>query len=96
LQRTKTLAAFAHGWSRILIATNVASRGLDIPDVSHVVNYDLPEDVDTYVHRIGRTARAGKDGVAATLVGEAEIKEFHKLQRALPVEVRRSRLPLSA
>ena len=95
-QRTKTLAAFAHGRSRILVATNVASRGLDIPNVSHVVNYDLPEDVDTYVHRIGRTARAGKDGVAATLVGEAEVREFNKIQRSLPVEVRQSRLPLSA
>ncbi|MBA2713122.1 MAG: DEAD/DEAH box helicase, partial [Rubrobacteraceae bacterium] len=95
-QRTKTLAGFANGRSRILVATNVASRGLDIPNVSHVVNYDLPEDVETYVHRIGRTARAGKDGVAATLVGEAEVKEFDKIQRSLPVQVRRSNLPLSA
>jgi ATP-dependent RNA helicase DeaD len=95
-QRTKTLAGFAKGRSRILVATNVASRGLDIPDVSHVVNYDLPEDAETYVHRIGRTARAGKDGVAATLVGEAEVREFDKIQRSLPVQVRRSNLPLSA
>jgi ATP-dependent RNA helicase DeaD len=95
-QRTKTLAGFAKGRSRILVATNVASRGLDIPDVSHVVNYDLPEDAETYVHRIGRTARAGKEGVAATLVGEAEVREFDKIQRSLPVEVRRSKLPLSA
>ncbi len=95
-QRTKTLAGFAHGRSRILVATNVASRGLDIPNVSHVVNYDLPEDAETYVHRIGRTARAGKEGVAATLVGEAEVREFDKIQRSLSVEVRRSKLPLSA
>ncbi|MGH3147018.1 MAG: DEAD/DEAH box helicase [Rubrobacter sp.] len=95
-QRTKTLAGFAHGRSRILVATNVAARGLDIPDVSHVVNYDLPEDAETYIHRIGRTARAGKDGVAATLVGEAEVREFDKIQRSLPVQVRRSKLPLSA
>jgi ATP-dependent RNA helicase DeaD len=95
-QRTKTLAAFANGRSRILVATNVASRGLDIPNVSHVFNYDLPEDVETYVHRIGRTARAGKEGVAATLVGEAEVKEFDKIQRSLPVQVRQSKLPLSA
>jgi ATP-dependent RNA helicase DeaD len=95
-QRTKTLAGFAKGRSRILVATNVASRGLDIPDVSHVVNYDLPEDAETYVHRIGRTARAGKEGVAATLVGEAEVREFDKIQRSLSVEVRRSKLPLSA
>jgi ATP-dependent RNA helicase DeaD len=95
-QRTKTLAGFARGRSRILVATNVAARGLDIPNVSHVVNYDLPEDTETYVHRIGRTARAGKDGVAATLVGEAELKDFDKIQRSLPVEVRKSKLPRSA
>ena len=95
-QRTKTLAAFAGGRTRILVATNVAARGLDIPDVSHVINYDLPEDVDTYVHRIGRTARAGKEGIAATLIGDAEIKDFNKIKRALPAEVRESRLPLSA
>ncbi len=95
-QRSKTLAAFTGGRMRILVATNVAARGLDIPNVSHVVNYDIPEDVDTYVHRIGRTARAGKDGIAATLVGEAEVKDFDKIKRALPVQVRESKLPLSA
>ncbi len=95
-QRNKALAAFAGGRTRILVATNVAARGLDIPDVSHVVNYDLPEDVETYVHRIGRTARAGKDGIAATLVGENEIKDFDKIKRGLPVQVRESKLPLSA
>lgn len=95
-QRTKTLAAFAGGKTRILVATNVAARGLDIPDVSHVINYDLPEDVETYVHRIGRTARAGRDGVAATLVAEDESREFGKIQRGLPVRVRESKLPKSA
>jgi ATP-dependent RNA helicase RhlE len=92
-QRTKTLDGFTKGRTRILVATNVASRGLDIPNVSHVVNYDLPEDTETYVHRIGRTARAGKEGVAVTLVGEAEVRDFEKIQRDLPVEVRESRLP---
>jgi ATP-dependent RNA helicase DeaD len=95
-QRTKTLAAFVGGRTSILIATNVAARGLDIPDVSHVINYDLPEDVETYVHRIGRTARAGRDGIAATLVGETEKKEFDKIKRALSVEVRETNLPVSA
>ena len=92
-QRTRTLEGFSKGRTRILVATNVASRGLDIPNVSHVVNYDLPEDTETYVHRIGRTARAGKEGVAVTLVGEAEVRDFKKVQRALPVEVREGRLP---
>ena len=95
-QRSKTLAAFTNGKTHILVATNVAARGLDIPDVSHVINYDLPEDVETYVHRIGRTARAGRNGVAATLIGEDESREFGKIQRGLPVEVRESKLPKSA
>ncbi|CAN5684030.1 hypothetical protein BH24ACT22_BH24ACT22_13340 [soil metagenome] len=95
-QRNKALAAFAGGRTRILVATNVAARGIDVPNISHVVNYDLPEDVDTYVHRIGRTARAGKEGIAATLVGEAEVRDFEKIKRRLPVQVRESKLPLSA
>ena len=95
-QRNKALAAFAGGRTRILVATNVAARGIDVPNISHVVNYDLPEDVDTYVHRIGRTARAGKEGIAATLVGEAEVRDFEKIKRKLPVPVRESKLPLSA
>ncbi|HEX2728406.1 MAG TPA: DEAD/DEAH box helicase [Rubrobacteraceae bacterium] len=94
-QRNKALAAFAGGRTRILVATNVAARGIDVPNISHVVNYDLPEDVETYVHRIGRTARAGKDGIAVTLVGEAEVKEFDKIKRGLPVPVRASKLPES-
>jgi ATP-dependent RNA helicase DeaD len=93
-QRTRALEAFRRGHVRILIATNIASRGLDIPDVSHVINYDLPEDVETYVHRVGRTARAGKAGVAVTLVGEADIRAFQTIRRSLPSEVREERLPI--
>lgn len=92
-QRDKAIAAFSRGRTQVLVATNVAARGLDIPDVSHVINYDLPEDVDTYVHRIGRTARAGKEGVAATIIAHDEKREFDKIKRGLPVEVRESQLP---
>lgn len=95
-QRNKALAAFAGGRTRILVATNVAARGIDVPNVSHVINYDLPEDVDTYVHRIGRTARAGKEGVAATLVADNEVREFDKIKRRLSAPVSESKLPLSA
>jgi ATP-dependent RNA helicase DeaD len=92
-QRDKTLATFVSGRTNVLVATNVAARGLDIPNVSHVFNYDLPEDLETYVHRIGRTARAGKDGIAATLVSGGEVKDFAKIQRSLPAKAREEKVP---
>ncbi|MCL5676166.1 MAG: DEAD/DEAH box helicase, partial [Patescibacteria group bacterium] len=67
-QRLKTLQMFKNNLINILIATDVASRGLDIPNVSHVINYDLPQSKDDYIHRIGRTGRADKKGVALTFV----------------------------
>ena len=70
-KRLKTLEAFKDGSVPILVATDVASRGLHIPDVSHVYNWDLPQDPEDYVHRIGRTARAGAFGKAISLVDEA-------------------------
>ncbi|EEQ37534.1 putative ATP-dependent RNA helicase [Clavispora lusitaniae] len=65
-EREKALAAFKNGTAPILVATAVAARGLDIPNVSHVINYDLPSDIDDYVHRIGRTGRAGNTGIATS------------------------------
>lgn len=67
-QRQKTLNSFKNGQLRVLVATDVAARGIDIDDVSHVINYDTPGDYDTYIHRIGRTGRAGKRGHAVTFV----------------------------
>lgn len=67
-QRIKTLDKFKKNQVKILIATDVASRGLDIPDVSHVINYDLPDSLEDYIHRIGRTGRANKKGIALTFV----------------------------
>jgi ATP-dependent RNA helicase DeaD len=68
--RTRTIDAYRNGDLRVLIATNVAARGLDIPDITHVINYDIPQNPEEYIHRIGRTARAGKKGVAMTFVSE--------------------------
>ncbi len=70
--RTRTLAEFKRGELRVLVATDVAARGLDIERLPHVVNYELPQVPEDYVHRIGRTGRAGEDGVAISLVCPAE------------------------
>lgn len=71
--RNANLSQFRAGAAKILVATDVASRGLDIPDVELVVNYDVPRDPDTYIHRVGRTARAGRAGEAITLVGQRDV-----------------------
>ena len=93
-ERERTLDMFRAGQLPILIATNVASRGIHIDDVSHVVNYDLPEDADTFTHRAGRTGRAGKSGVAVTFVGEWDFDAFEDLQRRAKVPFRRESLEL--
>ncbi len=72
--RTSNLARFRARAARILVATDVASRGLDIPAVELVINYDIPRDPDTYIHRVGRTARAGKKGLAICLVGQRDVE----------------------
>jgi superfamily II DNA/RNA helicase len=69
-ERQRTLKSFKDDTINILVATDVAARGLDIPDVSHVINYEIPQTYDTYVHRIGRTGRASKKGVALTFVNQ--------------------------
>jgi ATP-dependent RNA helicase DeaD len=81
--RLRALREFEEKRTRLLIATNVASRGLDLPEISHVVNYDMPEDVDTYIHRVGRTARAGRSGTAITFVGQYDLEVLDLLRRRL-------------
>jgi ATP-dependent RNA helicase DeaD len=77
-QREKTLARFRHGAVRILLATDVAARGIDVSDLTHVVHYHLPDDIENYTHRSGRTARAGKSGISVVLLN---VKEFYKIKR---------------
>jgi superfamily II DNA/RNA helicase len=88
--RMKTLESFRNGSLRLLCASDVAARGLDIPDVSHVFNYDVPHHADDYVHRIGRTGRAGKTGQAFTIVTPADSRNLDKVLKLIntaPVEI---------
>lgn len=87
--RLSALRDFETRRTPILIATNVASRGLDLPEISHVINFDMPEDVETYVHRVGRTARMGRSGTAITFVGQHDIEMFDQLQRTLGSSLKR-------
>jgi superfamily II DNA/RNA helicase len=75
-ERNRVLDDFRSGRIRFLIATNVAARGLDIEGVSHVLNFDIPDTAEEYVHRIGRTGRAGRDGTAVTFVSEWDFETF--------------------
>jgi len=81
--RTAALDAFRNGEAKLLIASDVAARGLDIPDVSHIFNFDVPHHADDYVHRIGRTGRAGKSGTAITIVAPADGKAVAEIERLI-------------
>ncbi|API50615.1 RNA helicase [Rhizobium leguminosarum] len=86
-QRERALKAFRDGSIKTLIATDVAARGIDIPAVSHVYNYDLPEVPDAYVHRIGRTARAGRDGIAIAFCAPDEAKLLRDIERLMGIDI---------
>lgn len=92
-QRQRALDEFRRGKARILIATDVAARGIDIPGVSHVINYELPNVPEQYVHRIGRTARAGRDGVAIAFCAEDERAYLKDIRRVTGAELERLPLP---
>lgn len=72
-EREKALRSFKNGYTPILVATDVAARGLDIPHVAHVINFDLPRSINDYVHRIGRTGRAGKSGIATAFFSDKNL-----------------------
>ncbi len=84
-QRERALASFERGDSDTLVATDVAARGLDVADVTHVINFDVPEDRDTYTHRAGRTGRAGREGTAVTLVMPDQERDVAAIARELDI-----------
>ncbi len=86
IAREKALAAFRAGDVDVLVATDVAARGIDIDDITHVINYQIPDDEQAYVHRIGRTGRAGKTGIAVTLVDWDELPRWSMIDKALGLE----------
>jgi ATP-dependent RNA helicase RhlE len=91
--RRRALDAFTDGHIQVLVATDVAQRGLDIEGISHVVNYDVPQHPEDYVHRIGRTARAGASGTAVTFMAAHEITQVRDIERQLGAELPRISLP---
>ncbi len=80
-ERTRTMAQFSRGDVRVLVATDVAARGIDIPGISHVINFDLPQSSEDYVHRIGRTGRAGASGIALSFASSKDIGMVEKIER---------------
>jgi len=94
-RREKVLKEFREGKTAVLIATDVAARGLDIEGVTHVINYDIPEDPEVYVHRIGRTGRAGKEGIAITFITSKEVHLLKKINEFGVTEIAKEEVPES-
>jgi ATP-dependent RNA helicase DeaD len=92
-QRLNTLRKFREASLDFLVATDVAARGIDVENVSHVINYDLPQDTESYVHRIGRTGRANREGTAYTLVTPREYMALKQIEKATKSKVRRKEIP---
>ena len=88
-QRTAALTGFQRGQYRVLVATDVAARGIHVQDIAHVINYDLPEVAENFIHRVGRTGRAGEHGVASTLFVREQRTELFQLERALGIRIER-------
>ena len=95
-QRNGALSGFQEGCFQVLVATGIASRGLHVDDVAHVINYDLPKMAEDFIHRVGRTGRAGSQGRASTLVTGAEVLELRRIERTLQLRMERTQVDRSA
>jgi len=95
-QRTAALAGFQQGRIRVLVATDLASRGIHVQDIAHVINYDLPAVAEDFIHRVGRTGRAGELGVASTLYGRDQAGDLRQIERALGIRIERKQAEFDA
>jgi ATP-dependent RNA helicase DeaD len=93
--RNRVIEEFKRRGASILVATDVAARGIDVSDLTHVINYSLPDDPESYVHRVGRTGRAGKEGMAITMIGHQEIGEIKRLARRFNMTITALEVPCS-
>jgi ATP-dependent RNA helicase RhlE len=91
--RERTLSGFKNGEIRVVVATDIAARGIDIKDLSHVINYDVPEDPESYVHRIGRTGRAGRSGVALSFCSPQERPDLHTIEKLTRLRIAALEVP---
>jgi ATP-dependent RNA helicase RhlE len=91
-QRNAALRSFAQGRHRVLVATDVAARGIDVADVAHVVNFDMPKEAEDFVHRVGRTGRASSHGVASTFAAPDEVRDLRKMERKLAIVTKKFRV----
>lgn len=93
VQRERTLEKFKKGTVNILVATDVAARGIDVNDLTHVINFSLPQDPESYVHRIGRTGRAGKQGTAVTFITPSEYRKLMFIQKIAKADIKKQNIP---
>ena len=92
-ERDDVMYRFKAGQVSVLVATDIVARGIDIDDILCVINYDVPRDAEDYVHRIGRTARAQRDGVAITLISDSDMRYFGDIERFLERDIQKNPLP---
>jgi ATP-dependent RNA helicase RhlE len=95
-QRNAALNGFQEGRFQVLVATDIAARGLHVDDVAHVINYDVPKMAEDFIHRVGRTGRAGLQGHASTLVAGAEVMELRQIERMLKLKIERRQIDSAA
>jgi ATP-dependent RNA helicase RhlE len=95
-QRNGALSGFQDGRFQVMVATDIAARGLHVDDVAHVINYDVPKMAEDFIHRVGRTGRAGLQGRASTLAAGSEILELRDIERALQLRIKRTQVEAAA